>query len=133
MDDVIVRGLVKGRFDFDDHLPHHARQLLHFVLLDVLEMAGVVFRQNPRLEGEPAGEGTEGDEARRVQHDPLFGGQLLLDHVAVHAAAAIVVKLQRAGHFLPDVDRHDRRDDQLAVGVFQRGARRGATFLKIIP
>ena len=57
MNDVIIRRLVKRRLDLDDHLPHHARQLVHFVLLDVLEVAGVVFRQNPRLEREPAANG----------------------------------------------------------------------------
>ena len=43
MDDVIIGGLVKGGLHFDDHLAHHARQLVHFVFLDVFKVAGVVF------------------------------------------------------------------------------------------
>ena len=60
----------------------------------------------------------------------LFRGQFLMDHVAVDAAAAVVEELQRAVHFLPDVDRHDRRDDQLRVRVLQRGAGGGADVLE---
>ena len=66
----------------------------------------------------------------RVEHDPLLGGQLLLDHVAVDAAAAVVEELQRAGHLLPDGDRHDRRDDQLAVRVLEAGPAGGADVLE---
>ena len=57
-------------------------------------------------------------------------GELLLDHVAVDAAAAVVEELQGAGHLLPDRDRHDRRDDQLAVGVLEAGAAGGADVLE---
>ena len=58
----------------------------------------------------------------RVVDDSFLDRELLLHHVAVDAAAAIVEEFERAGHFLPDRDGHDRRDDQLAVGVLEAGA-----------
>ena len=62
--------------------------------------------------------------------DAFLGGELLLDHVAVDAAPAIIKELERAGHFFPDRDRHDRRDDQLAVRVLEAGPAGGADVLE---
>ena len=85
---------------------------------------------DPGLEREPAGERAERREVGRVEDDPLLAGELLLDHVAVDAAAAVVEELQRAGHLFPDRDRHDRRDDQLAVRVLEAGPAGGADVLE---
>ena len=100
----------------------HLAQVVDAGLGDVLEMAGVVLGHDPGLERKPAGVGAEGREVGRVEDDPLLDGELLLDHVAVDAAAAVVEELQGAGHLFPDRDRHDRRDDQLAVRVLEAGA-----------
>ncbi len=97
---------------------------------DVLEVARMRLGQDPGLEWEPARVGAEGGEVGGVEDDPPLGRELLLDHVAVDAAASVVEELQGAGHLLPDRDRHDRRDDELAVGVLQAGAGGGADVLE---
>ena len=43
---------------------------------------------------------------------------------------AVVEELEGAGHLLPDRDRHDRGDDELAVRVLEAGPAGGADVLE---
>src|SRR5262245_50238333 len=82
-------------------------------------MARVVFGYDPGFKREAAGVGAKGGEMRRIVDDSLLEGKLLPDHITVDAAAAVMKKLERAGHFLPNRDGHDRGHDQLAMGMLE--------------
>ena len=130
MDDIVVCGVIQGDLELVENLVEKTPQVVDFLLGNILEMARVMLGNDPDLEWEAAGEGAKRGEVRRVVDDPLFERELLLDHIAVDAAAAVVEELERAGHFLPDRNRNDRRDDQLAVGVLEAGAAGGARVLE---
>ena len=120
VEDVIVGWVVKRKLEFAQDRAQHDAQVFDPLPRNVLVLAGMVLGNDPGFERKAAGERRQNQEAARVQHDAAGRGQLLLDHVAINAAAAVVEKLERPGHLLPDRNWHDRRDDQLRVGVFQR-------------
>ena len=93
-------------------------------------MAVMVLGQNPSLERESAGIRSEADKVGGIEHHAFLRSQLLLDHIAEDATAAIVEELQRPCHFFPNRNRDDGRDDELRVGVLQGSAGGSADILK---
>src|SRR5688572_21614423 len=57
--DVIVGRLIEQRFDRADQAMHGVGKLDEARIVEFLEPGGVVLWKQPRLEGEPAGEGAQ--------------------------------------------------------------------------
>lgn len=108
------------------HLGEGGAQFTAALLVDLVEEGLVVPRGDPHLEWDTRRVGAEGDQPFAHPEDPLVVAELMFEQDAEAAAGGAGVVLHRTLYPGLDTGWHDRRREDLAVGVAQGGPRHQA-------
>src|ERR1051326_4948092 len=96
MDDVIKRRVAQRAVEANHRFSKRPREIEVVHLSGMLEIRGMLLRQDPGLEWKARRERTDDDEAVVLAHDPDAVLDLLPDDVAVDAALLVLVIFLRA-------------------------------------
>src|SRR3972149_9136337 len=92
----------------------------------MLEIGGMLFRQNPRLKWKSWRKGADHHEVLILADDPGSLLQLLSHNVTVNAAFLVSVVFLGSRELVNNIARNNGQGDKLGMGMLQGGAGRSA-------